>query len=87
MHFRLNPNFRSVNNADFYKTNIADIFNLSHSIAGWRWKESDIVQLNGAEFYLWRQYIELAVVIEKRKNIYVSQLFVCAQIIANNLLP
>ena len=31
-----NPNFRSVNNSDFYKTNMADIYNFSKSIAGWR---------------------------------------------------
>ena len=44
-------------------------------------KESDIVQLNGADFYLWRYDIELAVGDWKEEK-YVSQLFVCAQIIA-----
>ena len=38
-----NPNFRSVNNSDFYKTNMVDIYNFSKSIVGWRWEESDIV--------------------------------------------
>ena len=42
----------SVNNSGFYKTNMADIFNSSNLIAGWSRKESDIVQLNGADFYL-----------------------------------
>ena len=42
-----NPNFRFVNNSDFFKTNMADIYNISNSIAGWRWKESDIVPGGG----------------------------------------
>ena len=58
---------------------MADIYNFSMSITDWRWKESDKVQLNGADFYLWRQYIELAVGDWKEEK-YVSQLFVCAQI-------
>ena len=29
---------------------MADIYKLSNSIAGWSSKESDIIQLNGAEF-------------------------------------
>ena len=59
---------------------MADIFNLSNSIASWSRKESDIVQLNGADFYLWRHYIELAVGDWKEEK-YIA-LFVCAQIIA-----
>ena len=56
---------------------MADIFTSSDSIAGWSRKESYIVQLNGADFYLWRHYIELAVGDWKEEK-YVSQLFVCA---------
>ena len=67
-----NPIFLSVNNSDLYKTNMADIYNFSMSITDWRWKESDKVQLNGADFYLWRQYIELAVGDWKEEK-YVSQ--------------
>ena len=60
---------------------MADIYNFSNSITGWRWKESDLVLSNGADFRLWRQNIELAVGDWKEEK-YVSQLFVCAQIIA-----
>ena len=58
-----------------------DIFYSSNSIAGWSRKEYDIVQLNGADLYLRRHYIEQAVGDWKEEK-YVSQLFVCAQIIA-----
>ena len=47
-----------MNNSAFYKTIMADIYNFSYSISSWRWKESDIVQLNGADLDLRRQYIE-----------------------------
>ena len=60
---------------------MADIFYSSFSIGGWSRKESNIVQLIGADFYIWRHYIELAVRDWKEEK-YVSQLFVCAQIIA-----
>ena len=59
---------------------MADIYNFSNSISGRRWRESDIVQLNGSDLYLRRQYIELAVGDWKEEK-YLSQLFVCAQII------
>ena len=36
---------------------MADIYKLSNSIAGWSSKDSDIIQLNAADFYLWRFYI------------------------------
>ena len=58
-----------------------DIYNFSKSIAGWRWKESDIVLFTRRWLKLWRQYIEQAVGDWKEEK-YVSQLFVCAQIIA-----
>ena len=60
---------------------MVNIYNLTNSIARWRWKESDIVQLNGANFYLWRQYIDLAADDWKEEK-YVSQWFLCDQIIA-----
>ena len=59
---------------------MANIFKSSNSIAGWSRKESDIVQLNDTDFYLWRHYIELAVGDWKEEK-YISQLFVCVQII------
>ena len=58
---------------------MADIYNFSMLITDWRWKEFVKVQSKGADFYLWRQYIELAIGDWKEEK-YVSQLFVCAQI-------
>ena len=52
---------------------MADIHNFSNSISGWRWKKSDIVQLNGADLYLRRQYLELAIGDWKEEK-YLSQL-------------
>ena len=60
---------------------MVDIYNLSDLIAGRSRKESDIVQLNGADLYLRGHFTELAVG-DWKEDKYVSQLFVCAQIIA-----